>query len=108
LARHCAVWAAILLQCHIFLVLQLHQHQVAVNQVAKSQASSIVSSHQEIDAPKLACPACRVMRQGFVHAALEVPDKLPLPLVEKTRQRSAILTPSAPFLKLSGRDPPHC
>ena len=104
-----ATWAVVLLQVHLFFVLQLHQHQAAVNQVAKSHASSsIVSSHQEIDATKPLCPACRVMRQGFVHADTEVPDKLPLPLVEQTRQPSTISVPSSPFLKLSGRDPPHC
>jgi hypothetical protein len=104
-----AVWAAVLLQAHIFLVLQLHQHRAALNLVAKSQqASSIASNHTELRSVSPFCPACRVARQGFVHAAVDVLDGLPLPLVDWAPRCPTFQLSIAPFLQLSGRDPPQC
>jgi hypothetical protein len=95
---------AITLQMHIFLVLQLHQHQATLDSIAQSQSSHASPS---LHAVNLLCPACQIAKHGIVHPPSETLVSATLPQIE----RAQALLPSSPslvpFLKLSGRDPPR-
>jgi hypothetical protein len=100
------VWIAVLLQMHIFLVLQLHQHQTALEPLASTQPNSAHAA-PSLYAANLLCPACQIARHGIVHPTGDI--------IRSGRfletDRVSALFPArpflVPFLKLSGRDPPQ-
>jgi hypothetical protein len=98
------LWMAVLLQVHIFFVLQLHQHRVALESISQSNSAGAIPSLHAIG---LLCPACQIARHGIVHPTGET--LLSGRFLETERVPG--LSPTRPFLvsflKLSGRDPPH-
>ena len=108
LLRESMVWAAVLVQVHLFFVAELHRHGVA------DPLSGIQGQVREGVGPAKAtpdnnplCPACQIARQGSVHPAPQS-----LGVLHFFEERSNPATPALYFpsifqIPLSGRDPPR-
>jgi hypothetical protein len=101
------VWVALALQVHIFLVLQLHNHQATLSSIAQSQSNS-ANAGPSLYAVNLLCPACQIARHGIVHPPSENLAGAALAQIQRAQALLPARTSLVPFLKLSGRDPPHC
>jgi hypothetical protein len=99
---------AVLVQLHIFLVLELHQHVLGsrfLREVAATSAS--ITGHHPAPAGRPLCPACQVARQGAVQPAVERLALVPLKAIAAALPTSPSFTPTIFFLHPSGRDPPR-
>jgi hypothetical protein len=103
------VWVAVILQLHIFFVLQLHHHQGFIDTVSKLPLSATKGPQPPaIQAVNLLCPACQIARHGIVQPAGEAVLAARLLKTERVPDLFAAKHYLVPFLKLSGRDPPQC
>jgi hypothetical protein len=98
---------AVVVQLHIFLVLELHHHVLAsrVLRGAAAQSAALTKS-QAPPAPTPLCPACQVARQGSVQPAVQKLALLALQLVGSALPSRIASTPIIFLLHPSGRDPP--
>jgi hypothetical protein len=91
---------------HIFLVLQLHQHQVPLDDLQQSQSNSAHVA-PSLYAVSLLCPACQIAKHGIVHPPSETLASTTLLQIERAQAPLPARPSLVPFLKLSGRDPPQ-
>jgi hypothetical protein len=106
-ARLMTAWFAVLVQMHIFLVLELHHH-VLSPRILKDTAtrSAAWMKSQRAPAPAPLCPACQVARQGSVQPAVQKLALLPLQTVGSALPSRISNLPVLFLLHPSGRDPP--
>lgn len=107
-ARLLTAWLAVLVQLHIFLVLELHSH-VLSSRILRDTATAGASLTRSQTAPghRPLCPACQVARQGAVHPAVQKLAMLPLLLVGATLPSRSSRLPVLFLLHPSGRSPPQ-
>jgi hypothetical protein len=105
--RALVTWFAIVVQLHIFLVLELHHH-VLGSQILRETANQTTAwtSSATVPAPAPLCPACQVARQGAVQPAVEGLALLPLQAVATALPAVPCSIPIIFLLHPSGRDPP--
>gem|GEM_PF-969191 len=103
-----AVWAAVVVQLHLFFVTQLHHHTLTLLRQEKREAMR--QTHADLVSlpdPPQPCPACQIARQGSVNPTSNIHIAAPV----YTEQRLEPTPFSCVFqvaLQLhSGRDPPH-
>ena len=106
--RTMASIAAILLQVHLFLVLQLHHHGLNVCRVLEFSSISDGGFHaRPPEAPLLPCPACHVAEHSLVQHAE------PGDLIRFLPQAGDVLDPATLLYAclreqaVCGRDPPR-
>lgn len=107
-ARYLTAWLAVLVQLHIFLVLELHHHvlsQAFLRSTVASGADWGKPSPARVPSPL--CPACQVARQGAVQAGVERLAWLPLGAVALTPPAAVFNILVVFLLQSSGRDPPR-
>ncbi len=106
--RVLTAWLAVLVQLHLFFVLELHHHVLGPRLLRDAaMAGATWTKSNTAQPPRPLCPACQVARQGAVQPAVERVLRLPLQGVVGAPQ-SQISTPPAVFLfHSSGRDPPR-
>jgi hypothetical protein len=105
--RLLTAWFAVLVQLHIFLVLELHHHVLGARFLRDAAtASTSLTKSQTAPAPAPLCPACQVARQGSVQPAVQKLALLSLQLVGTARPSRIASTPIIFLLHPSGRDPP--
>ena len=108
-ARLLTAWFAILVQLHIFLVLELHNHVISSSFLRDTAAAGLsLTKSQSIPAPGPLCPACQVARQGAVQPAVERLALLPLQALAAVLPGHPSIVPVIFLLHPSGRDPPQC
>ena len=106
-ARLVITWLAVLVQLHIFLVLELHHHVLGPSVLQDVAATSTALTRpQSAPAPAPLCPACQVARQGAVQPAVERLALLPLQAVATALPARPSNIPVIFLLHPSGRDPP--
>jgi len=108
LLRELMVWAAVLVQVHLFFVGELHRHSVAdLVSGIQGQARAGVGSAKATPESKPLCAACQIARQGSVHPAPQSLGVLHL-FKERSNPSSPALYFSSVFqIPPSGRDPPR-
>jgi hypothetical protein len=106
--RGLLVWAAVLVQAHLFLVGELHRHILAdpLSGIQGPVSEGVGSAKATPDNNPL-CAACQIARQGSVHPAPQSPGVLHL-----SEERNNLLSPALYFSSIfqvppSGRDPPR-
>lgn len=107
LLRELMVWAAVLVQVHLFFVGELHHHIVAgsLSGIQEQARDSLRSAQAATDNNPL-CAACQIARQGSLHPA---PQTLGVLLLSEERSNfslPALYFPSILQVPPSGRDPP--
>ncbi|MGA8185281.1 MAG: hypothetical protein WB819_16755 [Terriglobia bacterium] len=107
-ARLMTAWLAVVVQLHIFLVLELHRH-VLTPRILRDIAprSAAWTKSQTAPAPAPLCPACQVARQGSVQPAVQKLALLPLQTVGSALPSRISNLPVLFLLHPSGRDPPN-
>ncbi len=106
-ARLLTAWIAILVQLHIFLVLELHHHVLGTNVLKDPAAAAATWSNSgQAPGPRPLCPACQVARQGAVEPAVEKLTLLPLQAMGSVLPARPSSIPIIFLLHPSGRDPP--
>ena len=106
--RRWASVAAVLLQVHLFLVLQFHHHGLDACRVIESAALTDGHAHAHApEMPLLPCPACHVAEQGWVSPAQPETVLLLVPLIGEVPLPEAPHYASLLRSNLSGRDPPR-
>ena len=101
------VWAAVLVQVHLFFVGELHHHVLADPLSGmQGQAREGVGSAKVTPDDSPLCAACQIARQGSVHPAPQS-----LVVLDLFEERSSPSSPALYFssivqIPLSGRDPP--
>jgi hypothetical protein len=106
--RLLTAWLAVVVQLHIFLVLELHHHVVGVRLLRESaRVGASWTRTQQAPAPAPLCPACQVARQGAVQPAVEGLALLPLRPVAAALPARPASIPIIFLLHSSGRDPPR-
>ena len=106
--RLLTAWLAVVVQLHIFLVLELHHHVLGarfLRDAARTSAS--LTKSQTGPAPAPLCPACQVARQGSVQPAVQRLALLPLLLVWSALPSRTAAPPAVFLLHPSGRSPPR-
>lgn len=105
--RALVAWFAVVVQLHIFLVLELHHH-VLDTQILREPATQTTAWTRSTTAPAPSplCPACQVARQGAVQPAVEGLALLPLQAVATALPAVPCNIPIIFLLHPSGRDPP--
>ena len=108
-ARLAIAWIAVLVQLHIFLVLELHHHVLGTGFLRReaTTTSASVTRHGTTPASRPVCPACQVARQGAVQPALERLALAPLKAIAAALPTDPSSTPTIFVLNPSGRDPPR-
>ena len=108
LLRKLMVWAAVLVQVHLFFVGELHRHLVAdpVSGIQGPAREGVGPAQATPDNNPL-CAACQIVRQGSVHPAPQS-----LGVLHLFKERSKPSTPAFYFPSIfqvppSGRDPPR-
>jgi predicted alternative tryptophan synthase beta-subunit len=106
--REVLVWAAVLVQVHLFFVGELHRHSVAdLLSGIQAQAREGVGSAKATPDNNPLCAACQIARQGSIHPAPQSPGTLYL-CEERNNPSSPALYFSSVFqVPPSGRDPPR-
>jgi hypothetical protein len=107
-ARLLTAWIAVLVQLHIFLVLELHSHVLSsriLRDTAAASASWTTSQTAPANGP--ICPACQVARQGSVQPAVQKLALLPLQLVGIALPSRIFSLPVLFLFHPSGRAPPR-
>jgi hypothetical protein len=98
---------AVLVQLHIFLVLELHRHVLASSYLRDAAAAGASwTNSRPAPAHGPVCPACQVARQGSVQPAVQKLALLSLQLVGSALPSRIASTPIIFLLHPSGRDPP--
>jgi hypothetical protein len=107
-ARLLTASLAVVVQLHIFLVLELHHHVIG-SRFLRDAASPGASLSKSQKAPSRvpACPACQVARQGAVQPGVEMLAFLPLRAIAAVVPASPLNIPVIFLLHPSGRDPPR-
>lgn len=106
--RFLTAWLAVVVQLHIFLVLELHQHVLSPRILRDTATRSAAwTKSQTAPPPTPLCPACQVARQGAVQPAVQKLALLPLLLVGTALPARPSGIPIIFFLHPSGRDPPN-
>jgi hypothetical protein len=106
--RFLTAWLAVLVQLHIFLVLELHHHVLGARLLRESaRLGASYTRPQPAPVPAPLCPACQVARQGAVQYAVERLALLPLQTVAAALTAHSLTIPSIFLLRSSGRDPPR-
>lgn len=107
-ARLLVAWIAVLVQLHIFLVLELHHHVLGTGFLREATTTSTsVARHGTTPANRPVCPACQVARQGAVQPAVDRLALLPLQALAATVPANPQSIPTVFLLHPSGRDPPR-
>jgi hypothetical protein len=107
LLRESMVWAAVLVQVHLFFVGELHHHILADPLSGiQGQAREGVGSAKVTPDDSPLCAACQIARQGSVHPAPQS-----LGVLRLSEERSNPSSPALYFSSVfqvppSGRDPP--
>lgn len=106
--RLVTAWFAVLVQLHIFLVLELHNHVIGARILRDTAAmsTSLTRSHT-VPAPRPLCPACQVARQGSVQPATHELALIPLQTVGSALLSQIYHLSVLFFLHPSGRSPPQ-
>jgi hypothetical protein len=108
LLRELMVWAAVLVQVHLFFVGVLHRHLVADPLSGiQGQARETIGSTQATPDSNPLCAACQIARQGSVHPAPQSTGVLHLFEQRSNPATPALYFPSIFQIPLSGRDPPR-
>ena len=101
-------WLAVLVQLHIFLVLELHHHVLGARLLRESaRVGASWTRPQPAPTPAPLCPACQVVRQGAVQNVVARLALLPLQAVAFALPAHSSTIPSIFLLHSSGRDPPR-
>jgi hypothetical protein len=108
LLRELMVWAAVLVQVHLFLVGELHRH-IGADPLSgiQGQARQSVGPAQATADNNPLCAACQIARQGSVHPAPQSPSILHLFEERSNPATPALYFPSIFQVPPSGRDPPR-
>jgi hypothetical protein len=107
-ARHLTAWLAVLVQLHIFLVLELHHHVLSPRLLRDAAtAGSTWNKSNTLPLTRPLCPACQVARQGAVQPAVERLAWLPLRAVAAAPSNRTLSLTAIFLLQSSGRDPPR-
>jgi len=106
--RLLTAWVAVLVQLHIFLVLELHSHVLSFRILRDTAvAGASLTRSQTAPAHRPLCPACQVARQGSVQPAVQKLAMLPLQLVGSTLPSRSSRLLVLFLLHPSGRSPPQ-
>ena len=101
------VWAAALVQVHLFFVGELHHHILADPLSGmQGQAREGVGSAKVTPDDNPFCAACQIARQGSVHPAPQSLGVLRLSEERSNPSSPALYFSSIVQIPLSGRDPP--
>jgi hypothetical protein len=101
-------WFAVLVQLHIFLVLELHHHLLGSRFLRDAAtASTSLAKSRSAPAPRPICPACQVARQGSIQPAVEGLASLSLQALWAALPAVPSSIPIIFLLHSSGRDPPR-
>ena len=108
LLRELMVWAAVLVQVHLFFVGELHRHIVAdpLSGIEGRARESIGPAQATPDNNPL-CAACQIARQGSVHPAPQNPGVLHLSEELNNPSSPAFYFSSIFQVSPSGRGPPR-
>ena len=108
LLRGLMAWAAVVVQVHLFFVVELHRHTVAdpLSGIQGQRAEAVGSAQASPDSSPL-CSACQIARQGSVHPAPQSLGLLHLFVQRSNPSTPALYFPSIVQVPLSGRDPPR-
>jgi len=108
LLRNLTVWAAVLVQIHLFFVGELHRHLAAEPLPGiQGTAYEVIGQAQAAPENSPLCAACQISRQGSVQPT---PQSLGIQHLFKERSRTTTLAfyfPSTIKVPASGRDPPR-
>jgi len=103
LPRIAVALAAGVLQLHLFLVTDLHNHQSLYPSPPSNAPCDAMRSFQGTDT---ACPACQIARQGSVNSPPQGPAILELPKARSLYAARSIKVSDLPLARPSGRAPP--
>jgi len=108
LLRESMVWAAVLVQVHLFFVAELHHHILADPLSGmQGQAREGVGSAKVTPDDSPFCAACQIARQGSVHPAPQSLGVLRLSEERSNPSSPALYFSSISQVPPSGRDPPR-
>ena len=107
LVRELMVWAAALVQVHLFFVGELHRHSVAdlLCGIQGPVREAIGSAKATPDNNRF-CAACQIARQGSIRPAPQSPGTLYLSEERNNPSSPALYFSSVFQVPPSGRDPP--
>jgi len=102
------IWAAVLVQAHLFFVGELHRHIVddPLSGI-QGQAREGIRLAQATPDNNPLCAACQIARQGSVHPAPQSLGTLYLSEERSNPSSPALYFPSVFQVPPSGRDPPR-
>jgi len=101
------VWAAVMVQLHLFFVAQLHHHALRLlqqethNTMRQARADLV-----PLPDPPRPCPACQIARQGSVTPASNIQAANPAYLEEQIQPLPSSFAFQVMLKLHPGRDPP--
>ena len=106
--RELLVWAAVLVQVHLFFVVELHRHILADPLSGfQGPVREAVGRAQATPDNNPLCAACQIARQGSVHPAPQSRGALYLSEERNNPSPPALYFSSIFQVPPSGRDPPR-
>lgn len=104
-----AGWAAVLLQLHLFFVVEIHNHKADSICGAMPSQLATIQPQPPANSPSVAqfCAACQIARQGLVGPPRNTLAALRLPEFNSRPQHVNLFPFSGFRFRLTGRSPPR-